>query len=325
MASKPVVMIKLCSLALLSLGCIQGVAAQTLRGTVLSESGAPIKNALVSVQGKPMQFAKTDDKGAFVLEGDAWDKLNVSAFKYADKVVTVQLPATSVTLGNDPLITGSVVYHNNLNYLRPGADYGKYDALADFNTYNSKGLVTSTSTDNNAYIDPTQSFDGKGSSMRVLYPKGQITSGSSGIQISIPLSNDPKVNNFTADELYFSYWVKFGNGFEFNCGGKLPGLAGSTIGDVNQQRWSGRIMWRYGGSLQFYMHYADKGEEVEGQDTMFDWGKQIAPAAPAPMKFGHPPLKPINGTTLRCITNSIRLVKRMASWKVGSMAMPLIT
>ena len=285
MANKPVLMIKLCSLALLSLGCAQAVYAQTLRGTVLSESGVPLKNALVYIQDKPMQFAKTDSKGVFALEGEAWDKLYVSAFQHADKVVSVQMPATAITLARDPLITGNVVYHNNFNYLRPGPNYGKYDAVADFNTYKSKGLVTPEGVDNNASIDPTQSFDGKGSSMSVLFNKVKIISDLSHVKISISLSNNAKENNFVADELYFSYWVKFGNGFEFNCGGKLPGIAGSTIGNDDEQRWSGRIMWRYGGSLQFYMHYADKGNvdaDDEKQVTMLDWGKQVAPAAPAP-------------------------------------------
>jgi hypothetical protein len=257
------------------------VSAQVLQGRVVNRSGAPIRNALVRVAAAGNIYSITDANGAFSLNGKVGDTLTVAAFKYAD--YSVRAPSASgvtVALADDPLL-GTLVYHNNFNYIRPGGSYGKYDALRDFNTYKSSGLVKPGDPTDHAYIDTTNSYDGVGSSMRVMYPKGQITSGTSGIQISIPLSNDPKINLFAADALYFSYWFKLGPGFELNCGGKMPGLAGSQVGNDDNKRWSGRWMFRYGGSLQFYMHYAGKADN-DDQVTLFDWGSLVRPNADPP-------------------------------------------
>lgn len=254
------------------------VSAQSLQGRVVDRNGAPVRNALVRAASA---YSITDTNGAFSLAGKASDTLSVAAFKYAD--VSVRPSATSgitIALADDPLLK-TLVYRNNFNYLRPGGGYSRDDVLRDFNTYKSKGVLGRGETTDHAFIDTKVSYDGTGSSMRVLYPKGRVTSGDSGIQISIPLSNDPKINRFAANELYFSYWFKLGPGFELNCGGKMPGLAGSQTGNEDNKRWSARWMFRYGGSIQYYMHYAGK-RESEDQDTLYDWGKIVRPKADPP-------------------------------------------
>jgi hypothetical protein len=256
-------------------------SAATLQGKIVDKSGAPVGNALVRVQSNLGAYAITGKDGTFSLTGKVGDMLVIAAFKYADASVRAGAASgITVALNTDPLLS-TLIYHNNFNYIRPGGGYGKYDALRDFNTYKSVGLVKPGDPTDHAYIDTANSYDGVGSSIRVMYPKGQITSGTSGIQISIPLSNDPKTNNFAADALYFSYWFKLGTGFELNCGGKMPGLAGSQVGNDDNKRWSGRWMFRYGGSLQFYMHYAGKADN-DDQVTLFDWGSLVRPNADPP-------------------------------------------
>lgn len=67
-----------------------------------------------------------------------------------------------------------------------------------------------------------------------------------------------------SSELYLAYWVKFEDGFDFILGGKLPGLSGSANLDENKKVWKGRLMWRQGGDIEFYMHW-HKESDAGGQ------------------------------------------------------------
>lgn len=267
---------RLCTPALvLALGLSSLSAAAAVSGTITDSAGKPVANALIYKKTQPTVFKKTGADGKYSLSANSGDILYVAAFKYADKQVTATAGTLNIPLSSDPALSAAV-YHNNFNALRPGTGYSKADALADFNTYIVKGIITPDSTIDHMMVDPNVSFDDKGSSIRVFYPKGQITTGDSGIQIQIPLSNLPKENNFAADELYFSYWFKLGSGFELNCGGKMPGLAGSQKGNDDEKRWHARWMFRFGGSIQSYMEYSFKGDE----ETFLDWGTMIAPQGP---------------------------------------------
>ena len=80
------------------------------------------------------------------------------------------------------------------------------------------------------------------------------------------------------DELYVSFWVKFGADFDFVRGGKIPGLAGGTAntgGGTNPNAkpkgndgWSARMMWRPKGSAVQYMYHPDQPNPA-GED--FEW------------------------------------------------------
>ena len=89
------------------------------------------------------------------------------------------------------------------------------------------------------------------------------------------------------DELYLSYDVMFEPGFEFALGGKLPGLfGGEFIGGGNvptgYEGWSGRMMWKKGGTIVQYMYHAGmpdkygqnfKWKNASGEQTRFIPGK----------------------------------------------------
>jgi hypothetical protein len=104
-----------------------------------------------------------------------------------------------------------------------------------------------------------------GRSLRVGYPRGGVSSQPSGAQWKMRVG--------THDELYCAYSVRFGPGFDFVKGGKLPGLAGgaaNTGGNkpTGRDGWSARMMWRAGGAVVQYVYHVDQ-PTIYGED--FDW------------------------------------------------------
>jgi hypothetical protein len=95
-----------------------------------------------------------------------------------------------------------------------------------------------------------------GQFLRVTYPGGQYGPGDGGVQFIVALPA-------TYDELRLSYRVRFGDGFEFVKGGKLPGLVGgsSPTGCVEDtDGFSARMMWRTDGAAVQYMYFPEKIE-----------------------------------------------------------------
>jgi hypothetical protein len=110
----------------------------------------------------------------------------------------------------------------------------------------------------------------EGRSIRVLYPKGGVSSNPSGAQW--------KLNVGRYDELYCAYYVRFASDFDFVLGGKLPGLAGgaaNTGGDkpTGRDGWSARMMWRERGEVVQYVYHVDQPTEF-GQDIRWNLSGQ---------------------------------------------------
>ncbi|QDT12096.1 polysaccharide lyase [Planctomycetes bacterium K23_9] len=79
-------------------------------------------------------------------------------------------------------------------------------------------------------------------SLSVLYPAGAVGPKDGGAQWKLDLPS-------LATQVRLRYRVKFGEGFDFVRGGKLPGLAGGTAPTGNTRAtgyngWSARVMWR---------------------------------------------------------------------------------
>ncbi|MCK5781960.1 MAG: T9SS type A sorting domain-containing protein [Flavobacteriales bacterium] len=104
--------------------------------------------------------------------------------------------------------------------------------------------------------------------LRVRYPEGAVgpsTIGHSGSQFikAIP----------EAEDYYLDYYIMFEEGFDFQKGGKLPGLTSGgskfTGGEHpdNGEGWSARYMWVDNGRMVVYLYYVDMagqwGESVE--------------------------------------------------------------
>lgn len=104
------------------------------------------------------------------------------------------------------------------------------------------------------FVDESVQVGNSGKSVRMLYPANRRTSSDSGAQWHMG------INGVEADELYLSYWVRFDDNFDFVLGGKLPGLSGSVSFADRTHEWSGRLMWRENGDVEFYTHMADQRE-----------------------------------------------------------------
>ncbi len=114
--------------------------------------------------------------------------------------------------------------------------------------------------------------------MRVRYPAGGVGTALGGTQFKVPLPG-------SYEALTISYRVRFGEGFDFVKGGKLPGLCGgdcNTGGDVpdGTDGFSARMMWRADGAVTQYMYMPDQASQW-GDDLYWDEGGQrlFAPGA----------------------------------------------
>jgi hypothetical protein len=102
-----------------------------------------------------------------------------------------------------------------------------------------------------------------GHALRVSYPKGSVGPDAGGAQWQLRLDR-------SYDELYCSYRIKLGSGYDFVRGGKLPGLAGGEANTgghkpTGKDGWSARMMWREGGKMVQYVYHPDQ-PTIYGED-----------------------------------------------------------
>lgn len=108
-----------------------------------------------------------------------------------------------------------------------------------------------------AFIDNAAAATGS-NSLRITYPAGTYGPGNNGAQVPLLIPG--------RDQYYVSYWLLFGEDFDWGGtseGGKLPGLAGGancsgckTCDGTNG--FSARLMWRPGGRGVLYLYHMDK-------------------------------------------------------------------
>ena len=103
----------------------------------------------------------------------------------------------------------------------------------------------------------------QGKVLRISYPTGAVGPIHGGYQFLVSLPS--------SEELWLSYRVKFGEGFDFRLGGKLPGLTSGgakyTGGKLplSGDGWSARYMWRKDRGVMVYLYYLDMpGKSGEG-------------------------------------------------------------
>lgn len=127
-------------------------------------------------------------------------------------------------------------------------------------------------------VDDQMAYLGRGRSVRISYPQGGKQSGGSGAQWFIDLNGE-------YEELYFSYWVRFEKDFDFVLGGKLPGLGGGASFNDRSHEWSGRLMWREEGQVEFYLHVPASNDYDPG--TRFWWNTEGFQARFIPGRWHH--------------------------------------
>jgi Polysaccharide lyase 14 len=148
------------------------------------------------------------------------------------------------------------------------ATLGPYTAAALAAGWNGTTPYNGVNEGRVSVIDGAEAREGR--SLRVLYPRGGVSSNPSGAQWKMTLSR--------RDELSCAYHVRFASDFDFVLGGKLPGLAGgaaNTGGDKPNGRdgWSARMMWRERGEVVQYVYHVDQPTEF-GEDFRWNLGGQ---------------------------------------------------
>ena len=131
----------------------------------------------------------------------------------------------------------SLVYTNDLEDL-PTGQYSDNDLKEALGVKFCNGC-----DEGRVYVTNTPD---RGKVLDIRYPRGQVKPSNSGMQTRITFPGDQSY-----EELYLSYWVYFPEDFEFRAGGKLPGLMCNT----QERNMTLRLMWRYDGLVEFYVHY----------------------------------------------------------------------
>lgn len=254
--------------------------AQTIQGVIKDDLNTPIENALIVREDDPSIWTKSQPDGSFTIDGSTSNTFKLAALHFnTEKGYSfTSTTGNNVVLDEDELLS-SDVYHISFDHLRPGDYYTKEELKDDFPVPSGAGFYEpGDEGSNRALVDVNESVDPGGQSLRVKFPAGQLKTANSGVDARIPLAKTYKDNDFDGEELYLSYWIKFSDNFEFDkCGGKLPSLGGSDLG-LRENLWKGRIMWRNGGSIQFYMElpHAEDGFDSDAErfwgDKEFDGG-----------------------------------------------------
>jgi len=103
-------------------------------------------------------------------------------------------------------------------------------------------------------VNPEIVADGKRKVLMLPFKKGKFGEGDK--------ASWHKKLDKSCDELYCQYKVKFGKGFDWRLGGKLPGFAGGDKpggGRHSDKGFSSRVMWREKGEMHQYDYYPKDG------------------------------------------------------------------
>lgn len=163
--------------------------------------------------------------------------------------------------GTTPLSSGKAwVVNFNQNQL---GLYGEKDHLRDWNCPDwTMGL------DKAVIVNGALSRTGKDQSMRIRLPRGL-----SGCDSPASCVNWKPLLGAKLDSLYYSYWVKFPQSFEFVMGGKLPGIGSFNANSggakpSGHDGWSIRAMWNLKGQLGQYVYHMDQPKPF---GEFFEW------------------------------------------------------
>ncbi|MBR2471020.1 MAG: alginate lyase [Fibrobacter sp.] len=117
-------------------------------------------------------------------------------------------------------------------------------------------------------------YDGEehGNVLQLKYPKGCVGPNDNDTPACAGQIIQPLVK--TADTMWSAYDIFFEDGFEFQLGGKLPGLCGGKCYTGNAMPetgdgWSARIMWRKDGNAVQLIYFMGQ-ESVYGDDFKWD-------------------------------------------------------
>jgi len=151
--------------------------------------------------------------------------------------------------------------------------YGNAEAKEDFkrNDYDKSWWYA---MDKNNGENSKVVYDGEehGNVLQLKYPKGCVGPNDNDTPACAGQIIQPLVK--TADTMWSAYDIFFEDGFEFQLGGKLPGLCGGKCYTGNAMPetgdgWSARIMWRKDGNAVQLIYFMGQ-ESVYGDDFKWD-------------------------------------------------------
>ncbi len=150
--------------------------------------------------------------------------------------------------------------------------YGNAEAKEDFKRNSTDGSWWYAMDANNGENSKIV-YDGEehGNVLQLKYPKGCVGPNDNDTPACAAQIKQPLVK--TADTMWSAYDIFFEDGFEFQLGGKLPGLCGGKCYTGNAMPetgdgWSARIMWRKDGNAVQLVYFMGQ-ESVYGDD--FKW------------------------------------------------------
>ena len=117
----------------------------------------------------------------------------------------------------------------------------------------------------------------RGRALRIRYPKNTVGCRNNKTCVNWKPKIGAKLN-----QLYYSYKIKFSQGFDFVRGGKLPGIAGGTANTNGKKPngndgWGVRIMWNQQGKLAQYVYHPDQknpfGDSFQWKMPVLEKGK----------------------------------------------------
>lgn len=151
--------------------------------------------------------------------------------------------------------------------------YGNAEAKEDFkrNDYD-KSWWYAMDKNNGENSKVVYDSEEHGNVLQLKYPKGCVGPNDNDTPACAAQIIQPLVK--TADTMWSAYDIFFEDGFEFQLGGKLPGLCGGKCYTGNAMPetgdgWSARIMWRKDGNAVQLIYFMGQ-ESVYGDDFKWD-------------------------------------------------------
>ena len=181
------------------------------------------------------------------------------------------LAATALAQSTAAVSADTVSFVNFEN--REAGVYGNAEAKQDFkrNDYDKSWWYA---MDKNNGENSKVVYDGEehGNVLQLKYPKGCVGPNDNDTPACAAQIIQPLVK--VADTMWSAYDIFFEDGFEFQLGGKLPGLCGGKCytGNALPQTgdgWSARIMWRKDGNAVQLIYFMGQKSEY-GDDFKWD-------------------------------------------------------
>ena len=240
------------------------------------------------------------------------------------KFEILQILLCSVAVAFAQSVSDTVSFVNFEN--REVGVYNNADAKEDFKRNSTDGSWWYAMEKNNGENSKIV-YDGEehGNVLQLKYPKGCVGPNDNDTPACAAQIIQPLVK--TADTMWSAYDIFFEDGFEFQLGGKLPGLCGGKCYTGNAlpetgDGWSARIMWRKGGNAVQLIYFMGQRSEY-GDDFKWDLNETIPQKQFTPGKWH----RIVNKVSMNTVTTPGKGDKngRVQAWLDGELALDVDT